>query len=97
MKYKNYLITTYYIVMIAILAFQAVSTVFQFSKNVGYGTKIATLQKKKQELIREKQATQLTLSNKISLVNFEIEEKSSFKPINKTISVLPKTTTASVE
>jgi len=96
MKTKKILILAYYLTFLSILAMQIVGTVYQFSQNISYGAKIATLQREKQELIHRKQEVQKDLSQKISLANFELEDN-NFKQITKTITVLHKTTMASVD
>lgn len=94
MNKKHFIIHNFYIIIGLVVAAQAITTVYQLSKTIGYGQKMAYLQRQRQEMIQEKNKLQHQRSSQQSLINLS-QNSNDYLPITATITVAPNTSLAS--
>lgn len=93
---KN-LIISYYVLLIIFVMFQALQTVLGLSQNIGYGNKLASLEKQKQDLTVQQTNLQTKLCQNLSLTSLANNPtiQLEFKTISQIISIDSKQTLAS--
>lgn len=96
MLVKSKLVTSYYLVVIAFLAFQAISTVYQGSQIVSHGKTLAQLEKEKMAMMAQSASLKQTLAASSSLLHITNSPVyNQFQPISQVIKIDQQLTVAS--
>jgi hypothetical protein len=85
----------YYIALIAVIAVQAISTVYQLGGAIGHGEKITALQTEYASLEKELSLIQEQKYTTHSLTALAIQENDSYYPIGKPFTLVENGTLAS--
>lgn len=86
---KKFVITSYYTLIIFVVAFQILSTIFQGSLLVHQSYKVAQLHNSQEELLQKKEALESTIRANTSLSSIaQSSAVESFVPISKSLSVV---------
>lgn len=92
---KNKLIFSYYVLLMIVVFYQALTTALNVGQNIDYGSKIANLENQKSELIEQKSQYERLLSQNMALSKYQLEADDSFTPIAQTYVVTAKHMVAS--
>ena len=95
MKIKSKIITIYYVLVVTILATQAVQTVYQLSQSIGFGQKMSQLQQQKETLANQKMNLSRQISQTSSITKLGEEINNDFRPITTPILVSSNNSVAS--
>lgn len=83
----NKLIKLYYLVLILVLAYQTITTVFKLSQTIAYQDRIGALQARKQELVREQEEYEVELGEMTSLISLREKATEEYVPISNIIII----------
>ncbi len=91
----NKKIALLYIVSLIVLAGKVVGTIYQGSMVVNHGSRIAELQREKQQLEKRELELQTTLAGSISIASVaNSQEIKNYEPIDSPIVVIPTSAVA---
>lgn len=94
MKIKIKIINCYYLILVGIMAFQSIHTVYQLSQTIGFGQKISHLQQQKKELSAKK--SQLSQDYyRLSSISMIDQEDKDYSPMIRPIIVSGSNSVAS--
>ena len=88
MKLKtNQIIKTYYLLLLAIVAVQAVATVFGMSRTIYYQKQLNQLQNEHDTLLTQKLNLEKQLSQELSLSHNSLTANNEFEPIKNPLVI----------
>lgn len=85
----------YYVTLLALIAFQAVTTVYQLGSTIGHGEKISKLEKEVNAQEKQLAIFQEQKHQTYSLTALAITGDDTYHPIGKPITLLESTSLAS--
>lgn len=84
----------YYLLLLVVMVFQAVTTVFKLSKTVCYQDRINKLQQQKVSLELQAQQLDKQISQELSLTHNQLSLSSEYQPISEPIVITNTETVA---